>query len=255
MKIQTLRNLIQEEIVKVLNETIQKAPLREKEWQVSGQLKNIISFRSFRSIESYARHLKDTESLSGTYQIVNGKINVVGDVDLRKDNLSNGKIPFAFGKVSGDFDCGDIELTSLENCPEAVGGNFNINFNQLTSLAGAPKSIGGNFNCSNNELTSLTGAPETVGGGFSCADNRLTSLTGAPKLIDGNFYCADNRLTSLTGAPDSVGGSFNCSDNRLTSLTGAPKSVGGNFTCSYNSKKFTKNDVTSVCKVKGTIRV
>ena len=200
MKIQTLRNLIQEEIVKVLNETIQKAPLREK-------------VESFKTIEDYAQHLKDTGVLSGTYRIVNGKIQVSGNVDLTLDDLLNGKIPFAFGKVSGYFFCGDIELTSLENCPEAVNGHFICSYNQLTSLAGAPKSIGRDFNCEYNSLTSLAGAPK------------------------------------------SIGEDFNCSDNSLTSLAGAPKTVGGSFSCYKNLKKFTENDVTSICKVKGTISV
>jgi hypothetical protein len=147
---------------------------------------------SFETIEDYAQHLKDTGSLSGTYQIVNGKINVVGDVDLPKEALLNGKIPFAFGKVSGYFFCGDIELTSLENCPEAVNGHF------------------------------------------ICSDNSLTSLAGAPKTVRGDFFCYNNQLTSLAGAPESVGGDFDCFKNL---------------------KKFTENDVTSICKVKGTISV
>jgi len=57
------------------------------------------------------------------------------------------------------------------------------------------------------------------------------------------------------GAPETVGEDFICAYNRLTSLTGAPKTVGEDFYCFDNSKKFTENDVTSVCKVKGTIRV
>ena len=232
---------------------------------------------SFETIENYAQHLKDTGVLSGTYRIVNGKIQVSGNVDLTLDDLLNGKIPFAFGKVSGDFSCSSIALTSLENCPDSVGGDFSCYNNQLTSLAGAPKSVvggsfdcdtnrltslagapesvGGDFRCANNRLTSLAGAPESVGGGFLCYNNSLTSLAGAPKSVGRNFDCDTNSLTSLAGAPESVGGDFYCTYNSLTSLTGAPESVGGDFLCSYNSKKFTKNDVTSVCKVKGTIRV
>ena len=137
-------------------------------------------------------------------------------------------------KVGGNFSCSGNKLTSLEGAPQTVGGDFWCSYNQLTSLEGAPQKVGEYFYCSENQLTSLKGAPQTVGGDFSCSNNKLTSLEGAPQKIKGSFSCYDNQLTSLKGAPKEVGGSFFCFNNQLTSLEGAPQKVGGNFDCSKN---------------------
>ena len=139
-----------------------------------------------------------------------------------------------FGKITGDFDCSDLGLTSLKGAPQEVGGYFDCSYNQLTSLEGAPQEVGGDFSCYYNYLTSLEGAPQTIGGGFSCSNNKLTSLKGAPQEIGWDFYCSDNQLTSLEGAPQIVDGNFACFRNKLTSLEGAPQEVGGNFNCHSN---------------------
>ena len=61
--------------------------------------------------------------VDGTYTINDdGSIDVEGDVDLSREKLT--KIPFSFGKVSGDFYCYDNQLTSLEGAPNSVGGSF-----------------------------------------------------------------------------------------------------------------------------------
>jgi hypothetical protein len=145
------------------------------------------------------------------YTIVDGKVNVNGDVDLTDRGLV--KLPVSFGAVTGSFYCVSNKLTSLEGAPNSVGGGFYCYYNKLTKLEGSPSNVGGNFNCSDNKLTSLEGVPSSVGG---------------------HFFCVSNQLTSLEGCPNSVGGHFNCSDNHLTSLEGAPNSVGEHFSCSYN---------------------
>ena len=137
-------------------------------------------------------------------------------------------------------------------------GDFDISGLKLTTLPALLKNlkIGGNFYCSFNKLTSLVGAPVSVGGDFNCSDNNLKSLVGAPVSVGGDFLCNYNDdLTSLVGAPTSVGGDFFCSVNNLDSLVGAPTGVGGSFYCRDNAVKFTKNQVRSVCDVKGTIFV
>ena len=91
-------------------------------------------------------------------------------------------------------------------------------------------------------------------GYIDCSNNNLTSLEGAPSTVGGGFYCQNNDLTSLEGAPSTVG-NFYCSNNNLTSLEGAPSTVGGGFHCSKNTKKFTKEEVKAVSKVKGDIYV
>ena len=162
------------------------------------------------------------------------------DGDLYRDELINfvseNRDGFLvdFGKITGNFDCSGLNLTSLKGAPTEVGGWFGCNNNRLTSLKGAPQTIGGWFSCQNNQFTSLEGAPQTVGGIFSCSYNKLTSLRGAPIEVGEGFYCNSNLLTSLKGAPQKVGKSFDCRSNYLISLEGAPQKVGESFDCSYN---------------------
>ena len=206
-----------------------------------------------------------------------GMYNVKGDVELAQFKHfvgPDGKLTVKFNKVTGDFYCTGLNLTSLEGCPKEVGESFYCGKNKLTTLEGAPKKVGGDFKCEKNQLTSLKGCPEKIPGEFDCGNNnltsleggpkevgdyficrknKLTSLKGAPKIVGGDFWCSDNKLTSLEGAPEEVGGSFFCSYNKLTSLEGAPKKVKENFYCSGNTKKFTKADVEKVCKVMDSI--
>ena len=115
--------------------------------------------------------------------------------------------------------------------------------------------VEGDVNLSSKGLTELPFKFGKVGGGFNCSYNALKSLTGAPKEVGNSFYCSYNALTSLAGAPSKVGGSFSCSHNALTSLAGAPSKVGGDFYCYSNAKKFTKEEVSAVSKVKNGINV
>ena len=139
-----------------------------------------------------------------------------------------------FGKITGDFDCSGLGLTSLKGAPQEVGGSFNCSGNQLNSLEGAPQKVGGYFWCYVSQLTSLKGAPKTVDGSFYCYGNKLTSLEGAPTEVGGDFECSNNKFTSLKGAPQTIGWDFRCSDNQLTSLEGAPQIVGRDFYCNDN---------------------
>ena len=172
------------------------------------------------------------------YNPETGRYDYDGSLSARKLKKyikpNKGGFTINFGKVTGDFSCSDLGLTSLKGAPQEVGGNFDCSYNQLTSLEGAPQEVGGDFRCYYNHLISLEGAPQTIGGDFSCSNNKLTSLKGAPQTVDGNFSCSENQLTSLEGAPQIVRGSFLCYRDKLTSLKGAPQEVGENFNCAYN---------------------
>jgi len=135
------------------------------------------------------------------YTVVDGLVNVDGDVDLSDKSLT--KIPIKFGSVSGGFYCNSNKLTSLEGAPQSVGSDFDCNSNKLTSLEGAPQSVGSDFDCHSNKLASLEGAPQIVGGDFYCHSNKLASLEGAPQSVGGDFYCSYN-------TPQIVGGTFYC---------------------------------------------
>ena len=107
-----------------------------------------------------------------------------------------------FGKITGKFDCSNLDLVSLKGAPQTVGGSFICFNNRLTSLEGAPQEVGGKFDCSHNQLTSLEEAPQKVGEYFKCTSNQLTSLKGAPQIVGGTFDCRSNpNLHSL----DSLG--------------------------------------------------
>ena len=99
------------------------------------------------------------------YTIVDGKVNVDGDVDFSDRGLT--KLPLSFG-VTGNFYCGENQLTTLEGSPSSVGGSFYCYNNLLNSLEGCPNNVGGDFYCSDNQLITLEGCPSSIGGDFSC---------------------------------------------------------------------------------------
>ncbi|MCK9544370.1 MAG: hypothetical protein M0R03_20315, partial [Novosphingobium sp.] len=189
----------------------------DKEWiEVFNKNDNKISVPTFKDISGisddylirYRKILEKSQefiqskiSIYDKYGLKNyiinpdGTVDVDGDVGLSNKNLD--KIPFKFGKVTGNFYCYYNNLTSLEGAPREIGGNFYCYYNNLNSLEGAPREIGGNFYCYYNNLNSLEGAPREVGGSFYCSYNNLNSLEGAPREVSGDFYCNYNKLTSL----------------------------------------------------------
>jgi hypothetical protein len=114
-----------------------------------------------------------------------GIIDVVEHVNLCDKNLCD-TLPLKFGKVSGDFDCSDNSLTTLEGCPKYVGGDFNCSSNQLTSLEHCPTSNGMDFYCYTNKLTSLKYCPSVVGH-FDCCENNISSLEYCPTQCGESF--------------------------------------------------------------------
>ena len=73
--------------------------------------------------------------------------------------------------------------------------------------------------------------------------------------VTGYFDMGYNKkLTSLENCPNKVGAWFSCSKcKNLESLEGCPKEVRGYFYCEGCKRKFTKEEVRSLCKVNGTI--
>ena len=70
--------------------------------------------------------------------------------------------------------------------------------------------------------------------------------------VDENFSLQNcKNLTSLKNCPDCVGDSFSCSQcTKLDSLEGCPTKVSGDFYCYGCKRKFSKEEVRSLCKVK-----
>ena len=210
------------------------------DFALSEKYKNLI----FNNLNNYTEKVKQNMRKGLVLNPQTNRYDYKGNIDnsflnalnLFKIDASGNKVGFSidFGEVIGDFNCSNLELTSLEGAPQKVSGTFSCNGNNLISLEGAPKEVGGDFYCSYNHLISLEGTPKEVGGSFDCFDNQLTSLEGAPQKVGGDFNCYYNKLTSLEGAPQEVGKSFNCSHNQLTSLEGAPLTVGRSFDCLDN---------------------
>ena len=190
------------------------------------------------------RFLKDTYDIDGTYTIKNGIVDVNGDVYVYRediDALTNDL--FKFGKVTGNFVCSGVDITSLKGAPEKVGRVFNCRYcRKLKSLEGAPKEVG-SFDCAYcNKLESLNYAPKKVNDFFNCSNcKNLKNLKGSPEKINGMFDCMGlEQIKDLTGAPKEVG-SMDCSDcDNLKSLKGMPDVVKGNFTgynCGFDKNK------------------
>jgi hypothetical protein len=133
------------------------------------------------------------------YDIKNYTINDDGTIDVNGSvNLSFSssgirlyRIPFKFGKVTGDFNVYNNELKSLEGSPYSVYGNFDCSRNNLTSLVGCPGEVGGDFECQDNNLESLEGMSLEIGGDFICFDNEFLTDIDSLSNIEGEIHCDD----------------------------------------------------------------
>lgn len=115
-----------------------------------------------------------------------GIVDVDDDVNLSNRNLD--RIPFKFGKVSGDFIIISNCLESLEGSPYYVGGEFACQFNKLKNLKGSPIEVSKNFYASRNNLESLDGMSLEIGGNFYCDNTSIKELDSVSN-IEGYLYC------------------------------------------------------------------
>lgn len=106
-----------------------------------------------------------------------GSIDVGGDVIFAKNMGFITELPLKFNKVSGNFDCSQLSLTTLKNSPIEVG-NFDCSFNQLLSLEHAPKKVIGTFIFDNTTKSLYTGEK-------SCDFKKVELFfrTNDPKLV------------------------------------------------------------------------
>lgn len=159
---------------------------------------------------------------SNIYLNREGKIDVEGFVEIKKEFLQLEKIPVEFGKVTGRFIANKmVNLKTLEGFPSEVGGKFTIiGARKLESLVGGPRITGQKFKGvkaheifydydagSCTSLQDLEGAPEEVRGNFILNRSyRVKSLKGAPKKIVGSFeFSGCQALKSLEFLTRDVG--------------------------------------------------
>jgi len=107
------------------------------------------------------------------WSLVDGLVNVDDCVNLYWNELT--ELPLKFGRVTGYFDCGVNNLTSLVGCPNRVEGSFNCRSNSLSSLEGCPLSVGGGFYCTINNIREFTGIVY-IGGGLYCLGNPIGNI-------------------------------------------------------------------------------
>lgn len=149
----------------------------------------------YPELKRYLNSLNKTQNPDGSWD-VNGEVripNAMHNGFIRKIT----QLPIKFGKVSRDFYCDGLGLTTLEGCPKEVGGWFNCSRNQLVNLIGGPLKVGLGVICYDNQLISLEGAPEEVGWDFDCSDNQLRNFKGKPKHIGGRFIYDNNPMDQL----------------------------------------------------------
>jgi hypothetical protein len=84
-----------------------------------------------------------------------GLVDVDGDFGCFSQGLTDFK-GVRFGVVTGTFNCGDNQLTSLEGAPLKVGWYFICDDNQITSLEGAPRIVGVKFRAERNPVSERT---------------------------------------------------------------------------------------------------
>ena len=120
-----------------------------------------------------------------------------------------------FGKISGDFNLQDIEISTFEGFPKEVEGNFKLGYNVKLNVPFEefPEvKIEGDLELSVRGLESLVGCPEEVGS-LSVWMTRIMDMTGCPKRYtnpggSGVKYeinlVMNERLISLEGLPKEI---------------------------------------------------
>ena len=192
------------------------------------------------------------EQICKKYEIKNYTINDDGSIDVDGDVYLNNRVltelPLTFNKISGSFDCGSNQLTSLKGSPKWVGNDFYCANNKLTSLEFSPDYVVGWFYCGDNDLTSLEFSPEYVGGHFLCDRNKLTDLIGSPKEVGLSFYCSGNEnLLNPKGCTEKIGRVFYCSYTPLSSIF---NNVDQHFLHAFNFYKVIKGDTVNLKRLK-----
>ena len=106
----------------------------------------------FKTRQAKKRIARELQSYNIQNYIIHSdlSIDVMGNVIISGRSLK--EIPFQFGMVSGDFNCGSNQLISLKGSPTEVGGNFVAENNKIISLKYAPRKVGKSFFMQNNKL-------------------------------------------------------------------------------------------------------
>ena len=162
-------------------------------------------------------------TIDGSWDYIEGKINIVGNVTLRPIR----QIPFKFGFVTGDFNADRCLLDNMMNFPDVINGSLSARSNNFTIIMKLPK-VGKNIvlNC-NKKLTNIPNTEVFADLDISHCD--FTSLS--PVIVHGNLIANDNRFTVV---PESavVEGDAIFSNNKILNCNN--KNIKGKIDLSNN---------------------
>jgi hypothetical protein len=146
-------------------------------------------------------------------------VNIFTNLDTNQWGSGDKKIKslqrIHFGKISGNFNLQDIEISTFEGFPKEVEGNFKLGYNVKLNVPFEefPEvKIGGDLELSIRGLESLVGCPEEVGS-LSVWTTGIMDMTGCPKRYtnpsgSGLKYeinlIRNERLISLEGLPKEI---------------------------------------------------
>lgn len=103
-------------------------------------------------------------SITYKWSVVDGKVNVFGDVRIDGTNITH--FPVQFNTISGLVSITSTDLADLTGLPNKLFSDLVVSNNQLTSLRGCPSIIKGAFYCNDNNLTNLSNFPSVKGGAY-----------------------------------------------------------------------------------------
>ena len=203
-------------------------------------MRHLKTYRVFES-QGVTLDSKQTEWLdwvcsSGWQMGEDGRVNVLGDVDLAKGqgrgqgsthlryvDLGDGYTRqinsrgVRFGMVSGTFNCSRMMLEDLDGCPHTVGVDFLAWDNHIVNLKGGPRKVRKNYDVNDCRIESLEGCPDEVGGTFILDNNILHNLEGITPTFTGWLHIDGNKLVSLEGLKKCKG--ITCYDNTVSTET------------------------------------
>ena len=146
-------------------------------------------------------NFKYIDNICQKYYIENYTINQDGSIDVDGHvNLTDQRLfilPLKFGKVIGNFDCSENNLTSLVGSPiQVLGDYFSCDNNQLKSLKGCTRELSA-FYCFTNKLSTLKGGPTKVSSDYNCVDNNIFDFNGFPNPFYGESFFRDNPIDEI----------------------------------------------------------
>lgn len=166
--------------------------ISESVWSDIHQRSNGNTFRKEDSeiVELIKEFIEKHHIKEGEYKINSDfSLDIYRNIMVKPFDISNGRLPFKFGKIDGTIWLSGLNLETLENSPKEVTGDFVIYENKLKNFVGGPEIVGGDFSANvNYNLESLDGSPQIVGKKYSILECRfIKDISGISPEIGGDL--------------------------------------------------------------------